>query len=209
MIEKNKSTESDSNQGSFSISEIYDTLRQEIFLRIGLQNKCVELSIIITTGLLATVIWKLFEANTFQSVTTDSYKNLQAICILLSYGFIQSLLITNYVYHTWVLLRIVNYIKKTTSYDMINDETKLYPGSYESSEFRSQIIGIENILNIFQPLVIYICIGLSSFTSFILLVHRFSIQAASCQSSTILLIISITFIIWMVALTYLHKKATL
>ena len=91
-------------------AEVYKVCMREALLRVELQNKCVEMSIHITSGLAAAIAAAFIAALTRPTVQS-AFPNITAMClpIVLTfgfYGFIQSMIMTNYIYQTFHLFCI-------------------------------------------------------------------------------------------------------
>jgi len=85
-------------------------MRDEILTRITQQGKCIELSIIITSGLLAAIAGAQWRGTN----PTDSDAFPLAFAGLAVYCFLQGSLLTNYMYQRWLIGAIHDYILVAT-----------------------------------------------------------------------------------------------
>jgi hypothetical protein len=137
---------------------VYNALRNEINARIGLQNKCVELSIHITSALAAAIVALVAARSNIGSI-------LEPVTLLIAfYGLVQSLILANYIYHTYFVLRIHTYIRDRML-PYVQDRAGLVMGHYEGSSLPQDVRAYGTMLGWaifrFQSLPLYGSIGLA------------------------------------------------
>ena len=139
-------------------SVVYECLRDEIHLRIGLQNKCVELSIHITTALAAAVVGIVVAASKEVEVSSA------LMWLLAFYGLVQSLTFTNYIYHTFFILRLHAYLRDRMR-PLLNERAGLPLGDYEQGSLPQDVRAFKSwtgrLLFHLQPFPIVGSIGLA------------------------------------------------
>ena len=89
----------------------YEKLRDEICLRIQLQDKALGYAAVMTASLLAAMAgWILKEPVAFGQLLRSSEINAKAIVLLLGYVVILELFICSWIYHTFMCLRTDAYV---------------------------------------------------------------------------------------------------
>jgi hypothetical protein len=81
--------------------EIYKTQMSQAQFRVVLQNKCVEMSLHVTTGLAGAVAVAVIAA--FANDKFDFAKLIPVVLVFSFYGLIQLLILTNYIYQTFMM----------------------------------------------------------------------------------------------------------
>jgi len=187
-------------------ASVYSTLREEIHLRIGLQNKCVEMSVNITSALAVAIVGAILA----KQVGVSLFSNKIAIIAVFGfYGLIQSLILTNYIYQTYFCLRLCGYIRdrKQKSQKATNH---LAPGGMEGISLPQDKNALKylpgKIILRLQPIIIY-CSAVAAWiiVSFVLLKQPRLLAAYLPFSTTIALVI----LLWIsvVFLWVLHQEA--
>lgn len=138
------------------MATVYGVIRGEVHLRIDLQNKCVALSIQITSALAAALAGTLLA----KGIGTPAIPNQRLIFLLLFffYGLVQSLIVTNYIYHTYFLLRLCAFIRDKMR-ERVKDVPGLLPGQLEGVSLPQDVAAFKTfagrLIFRFQPLVVY------------------------------------------------------
>lgn len=149
--------------------ELYSVLREEITLRIGQQNRCVDQSILITTGLIAAIA-AILASEAAKNLAGLSFAGPLIALALFLYALVHELLCMNYVYQTWLILGISRYVR--ASQVQHRDRS---PGSWErngGNMIFDKLGRIGRLVVSFQPSLIYasILIGIVQFVSCLCLV---------------------------------------
>ena len=191
----------------------YSEMRQEICLRIGQQNKCVELSIVFTAGAvgLAAALFGAGKISVSDLPLHGSFKEghyLAAGCLFV-YVSVQQALLMNYIYQTWLLLGINAYIALSAG-KSDGEDFALEPGVWERnfSQMISAPVGkwCGRLISIFQPLMIYIWAGLGTFMLLVFEYNAFHAPGPSKGGNVLLVILSGWSIAVTVLLGFLHLK---
>ena len=182
--------------------EIFKVCKREELLRVELQNKCVEMSIHITSGLAAAiaaaiiaVLTRPTEQSAFPKITITAMW-LPIVLTFGFYGIIQSMIMTNYIYQTFHLFCIC------LTFDPVTEPRKhhLYatsaPDAAHTQSKKTTHLGnrlpwysaCDFILSKFQPLALFI---LSKFQPLALYL---SILIAWIVVSVVLLLQSLTIL---------------
>lgn len=139
---------------------------EHVRLRMGLQNKCIEISITITSGLAAAVAGAAI-AVVAKSTGPAAFPDfmtmrLPLVLVLGLYGLLQSLLLTNYIYHTFILACINSTYLSVRRKAIASLAPELVSVVERASKQRQELHGwkevrswIFELLHKFQPCVLY------------------------------------------------------
>lgn len=190
---------------------VYSSLREEIFLRTGQQHKCVEQSILITTavvgGMLASLVSKDIQ-DALSKVVEVPIWTLFAIFAVTLYVLVQELLLTNYIYQIWLMMQIHNFISLHS--DQPKGKKGLFIGCYERNydkKLMQRSGGFFKIIQYFQPLLIYVSIGLG-FCGAIFLFVLICMNVQSNRSQIIISMIPILSVLGvLILLAICHRRS--
>lgn len=148
-------------------AELYATLRDEIHLRIGQQNRCIDQSILITTGLIAAIA-AVLASDKFAQLSRSHNARILIVLGFFLYTLVHEMLCMNYVYQTWLILGIARYVRAPKV--ALRDRS---PGSWERDASGMLYDGLGRVgllIAGFQPSLIYasIIIGIVLFFSSII-----------------------------------------
>ena len=185
-----------------------ESIRHSVALtaqRIALQNKCVDLSIHVTSGLAVAVAGSVF-AWIFNIVNPGGLVNPLTISVVTAiilgfYVFIQLLLLTNYIYHTVAIYCFDCAYGRITWQSSRKDIPSAILNNSENRLFKAFPWVVNNV----QPLALYVSIGIG-WLLFVLIVE-YSLVATQpstiwvlfflgCRILGILYLIVLCFFVW-------------
>lgn len=208
-MEEPKQQQSSSSPEGFDLEVFrnYVSITQQ---RVGLQNKCVEMSIQITSGLAVVVVGATIASiakNSGSYEFPDLEKiRLPIIIIFGLYGLIQSLLLTNYIYHA-VTVQGSSYIYGNVIRQSFKRVLAIDVRSKDKGRIKTRGLGfvkmLKPLVEMLQPLVVYSSAALGWLVvSCVLLFMRPAILPSYCA-------FAIVIILWFCfyLLFWLHKHA--
>lgn len=184
---------------------VYSALREEMLARIVQQGKCVELSIIISAGLLAAIAgtqWLSDELRPNQPLWL-------AFATVAFYCFLQGSLLTNYVYQRWLIGGIHEYILDATRAGEADMYTsRLRPGGWERNMSTLSRRGLPsrtaNLIELLQPILIYGALTIGT-VALLVLSAKLTVSGASSWELALVWFVALFVVVCGVVIAALHR----
>lgn len=157
---KEKMTSPEPTCPQVSKGEVYQAFMRQAQKRAEFQNKGIEMSIHVTSGIAAATA----AAWIAMLVNPSAYPDISAIrviifCASVFYGFIQSLILTNYIYQTYILHCINMLLSSLDSSSSLTDNVNIPPEQVKESNLVKRLRGwCRSVIDVFQPVVIYVSV---------------------------------------------------
>ena len=154
-------------------AEVYQISMRQGQLRAELQSKCVEMSIHVTTGLAAAIAaaWIAVLVRSSVPPAYFDFTKIRLPIVLASgfYGFIQSLILTNYIYQTFHLLCVnwtfehvkVSHLAAPVLGTIIVSDMALMQSKETTHLGNWRRRFLSKLLTWFQPLVLYLSVAIA------------------------------------------------
>ncbi|MFZ1072984.1 MAG: hypothetical protein WAO21_06055 [Verrucomicrobiia bacterium] len=147
-------------------SEVFRLWMSLMQSRLQIQSKCIELSLHVTTGLAGAIAAVAIAKSGFDFADLHHSNILAPVVLVFGlYGLIETLILSNYIYHAYALrgnslyhTRIMLSMRRTFGYDRIDELSKEITGL--KGGWRKVFKLSRGFLSIFQPLVFYISVAI-------------------------------------------------